>query len=78
MKRKDRTDTEAFNKMPVVCTDETKLTFGIHKGKQLIEVPDSYLLWLYNNGAYGGLLEYLEDNLEAIKNNSDNEKRRRL
>jgi hypothetical protein len=30
-------------------TDDSKLTFGMHAGKPLSEVPDKYLLWLYEN-----------------------------
>ena len=44
------------------------MPFGIHKGKQLDQIPDSYLLWLYeNNKCSGELKEYIEDNLDVIK-----------
>lgn len=51
-------------------TDDTILDFGMHKGKKLINVPDSYLLFLYNEGrAFGKLKAYIQDNLDSIKEN---------
>jgi len=45
------------------------MPFGIHKGKKLIDVPGKYLLWLYNEGnCFGEFQDYLEDNIEAFKN----------
>ena len=41
--------------------------FGAHKGKMLSQVPDEYLLFLYNNGkAFGKLAKYIEDNLDVL------------
>lgn len=52
-------------------TDESKITFGMHAGKSLSEVPDQYLLWLYeNNKAHGELKAYIVDNLDSIKHNA--------
>lgn len=53
-------------------TDEHKMPFGKYIGQKLIDIPDSYLLWLYENGKNlpTGLRLYLEDNIEAIKKNS--------
>jgi uncharacterized protein (DUF3820 family) len=52
-------------------TDDSKLTFGMHAGKPLSEVPDKYLLWLYeNNKAHGDLKLYIIDNLDSIKHNA--------
>lgn len=49
-------------------TDKSIMPFGIHKGKQLDQVPNKDLLWLYeNNKCYGELKEYIEDNLDVIK-----------
>ena len=49
-------------------TDKSIMPFGIHKGKQLDQIPDSYLLWLYeSNKCSGELKEYIEDNLDVIK-----------
>lgn len=29
-------------------TDQDPMPFGIHKGKSMANVPDSYLIWIYN------------------------------
>lgn len=51
-------------------TDDTIISFGLHKGKKLSDVPDSYLLFLYESGkAFGDLKAYIIDNLEAIRAN---------
>ena len=55
------------------------MQFGQHKGKALVNVPDSYLLWLlrelqkaslYPGSFKAELLEYLEDNEDALKLNT--------
>lgn len=47
--------------------DESLMPFGEHKGKKLIDVPASYLLYLYDqNKCYGELKEYIEDNLDVL------------
>ena len=51
-------------------TDDSLMPFGKHRGKKLIEVPDSYLFWLSKeNRVTGELHDYIEDNLDAIKEN---------
>lgn len=50
-------------------TDESIMPFGMFKGSRLIDVPDSYLLWLYENDKMGRLRKYIEENLQAIQNN---------
>lgn len=46
------------------------MPFGKYKGTPLGEVPDSYLLWLYENGIQSWPLKsYIEENLDAIKKN---------
>lgn len=56
-------------------TDETLMPFGKYKGEKLINVPASYLLWLYDNGkCYGALKEYIEDNLDVLKIELKNKK----
>lgn len=50
--------------------DTTIMKFGKYKGCQMSEVPDEYLLYLYENcNLFGGLKKYIEDNLDAIKSN---------
>ena len=48
--------------------DNTIITFGMHKGKKLANVPAGYLLWLYNSGkAKGELKAYIEENKEVLE-----------
>lgn len=50
-----------------MLTDESKMPFGVHKGKAMANVPNSYLKWLYEKGTVkGDLREYIEDNAEII------------
>lgn len=44
-----------------------------HRGKPISEVPDSYLLWVYDNKIFHWdeqLWEYLEDNIDSIRKNA--------
>jgi len=51
-------------------TDESIMEFGYYKGQKLSEVPDQYLLNLYNSGkCFGPIKVYIEANLDAIKAN---------
>lgn len=48
--------------------DTDLMPFGEHKGKQMIDVPAKYLLWLHDNGLRkGDVLNYILNNLEALK-----------
>lgn len=50
--------------------DYSIMPFGKYKGAQLINVPDQYLLWLYENGkCFGELKDYIIANLDSIKHN---------
>ena len=47
--------------------DQSIMPWGKHKGVEMGQVPDQYLLWLYTSRkAKGDVLEYIIDNLEAI------------
>lgn len=47
--------------------DNSKMPFGIHKGKAMANVPDHYLKFLYEQKkVYGDLKKYIEDNAEII------------
>lgn len=49
-------------------TDESIMPFGKYRGKKLIDVPDAYLLWLWDNGVNQlDLKAYIEDNLAALR-----------
>jgi len=51
-----------------VLTDESEMPWGKHKGEEMINVPASYLLWLYDNEkCSGSVLDYIKDNLEALR-----------
>jgi uncharacterized protein (DUF3820 family) len=48
-------------------TDESIMPFGKYKGEKLANVPDEYLLWLYENGkCFGELKLYIKENLDVI------------
>lgn len=49
-------------------TDTDLMPFGVHKGKKLIDVPASYLLWLLeNNKCSGEVKKYIEDNKDVLQ-----------
>jgi uncharacterized protein (DUF3820 family) len=49
-------------------TDKDLISFGIHKGKQLISVPASYLIWCFdNNKCPKDLRDYIEDNMNVLR-----------
>ena len=46
--------------------------FGKYKGKQMVQVPASYLLFLYEtNKCSPRVKEYIEDNFQVLKKESD-------
>lgn len=50
---------------------ESIITFGIHKGKKLKDVPCDYLLTLYKKRiAFGCMLEYIHNNLDVLNAHS--------
>jgi len=50
--------------------DTDIMPWGEHKCKEMQNVPDSYLFWLYDNGkANGKVLHYIIENLDSIKYN---------
>lgn len=48
------------------------MPFGKHKGKDLENVPDDYLLWVLENAdnLRGDLKTYLEENEDSIRKNA--------
>lgn len=48
-------------------TDSSKIPFGKYKGEKLINVPGSYLIWLYENDKAGVLKSYIEENLDVLR-----------
>lgn len=62
--------------------DNSKLWFGKHVGKELANVPASYLLWWYNEnsesatgrplyGVSARLEEYIDDNMDVLTKQSN-------
>lgn len=52
-------------------TDESIMPWGKYAGKKMEDVPDDYLLWLYEvRKVCGPVGEYIKDNLDAIKKNT--------
>lgn len=48
--------------------DTDLMPWGIHKGKEMQDVPASYPLYLYRQGKMSGpVLQYVEDNLEVLE-----------
>lgn len=45
--------------MSIELHDKSVLGFGKHKGKELIDVPDEYLIWWYKENA--PLVKYIEE-----------------
>jgi len=53
-------------------TDSDIMPYGVHKGKQLADIPDDYFLWAYNEKkASPSVRAYIIKNLDAIKANAD-------
>lgn len=49
--------------------DESIMSFGMHQGKALKDVPAGYLMWLYDSPKSVGtadLRRYIEDNKEVL------------
>lgn len=58
--------------MNAELTDDDRILFGAHNGKQLKDVPASYFHWLWINGrkrdhGTGGLGNYIRSRLPAKK-----------
>jgi uncharacterized protein (DUF3820 family) len=48
--------------------DSDLMPWGKYQGKQMIDVPADYLLWLYeNNKCSGSVKSYIIENLDVIK-----------
>lgn len=53
--------------MAQALNDNSPMPFGIHKGKAMANVPDSYLKWLYSEGkCYGPVKAYIEENADVL------------
>jgi uncharacterized protein (DUF3820 family) len=63
--------------MPEKLSDNSPMPFGkLHKGKPMVEVPASYLFYIYDQGwTRGALKDYILENFEVIKEQMKNEKK---
>lgn len=51
-----------------MLTDNSPMPYGIHKGKAMVNLPDDYLKWLYNNNKCSPeVLAYIESNADTLK-----------
>jgi hypothetical protein len=54
--------------MPDKYDDNTKMPFGVFKGKKLANIPADYLLWLLLNERTNPPLKvYIEENIEVLR-----------
>lgn len=58
--------------------DNSEMPFGKHKGKEMVEVPASYLLWYWNENEskytrgllslmQNSVMRYINENMDALK-----------
>lgn len=58
-------------------TDDSIMPWGKYQGKRMAEIPDHYLLWLYENQYCSGDVKiYIAQNLDAIRSNIARQKNR--
>jgi hypothetical protein len=58
-------------------TDNSIMPFGEYKGKKLANVPDEYLIFIYENfNLYPNLRKYIEDNMNSILANIERKKKK--
>lgn len=57
--------------------DNSKMPWGLHKGKAMVNVPAEYLVWLYdNNKCSSDVRKYIKDNLDVLKSEIKNKERK--
>lgn len=57
--------------------DYATMQFGKHRNLKFEDVPDKYLLWVYEDGVRKDqkkMWEYLEENIDAIRANVERKK----
>lgn len=58
-------------------TDESPMLFGKYKGDKMVNVPASYLMWLYdNNKCNAEVREYIKENLDVLQKEIKNKQRK--
>lgn len=59
-----------------MLTDESPMPYGVYKDVKMANVPAWYLLWLYeNNKVNTEVKEYIEDNMDVLKQEKKQSKR---
>ncbi len=54
--------------------DNSEMPYGQYKGKKMANIPAKYLLWAYDqHWCKGDVKQYIEDNFEALKTESERE-----
>lgn len=62
----------------VTLTDKSIMTWGKYKGYVLVNVPASYLIYIYVNFTiHTALKKYIEDNLGVLKMQAKNDAKER-
>lgn len=47
--------------------DDSLMPYGQYKGRKMIDVPASYLIWLYDNGKCSPQVQkYVKDSYDAL------------
>lgn len=62
--------------MAEIITDNSKMEFGMYKGYPLIDVPASYLIFLYDSGKAGRYAAYIKENMDVLTKQAKKEKKR--
>jgi uncharacterized protein (DUF3820 family) len=45
-----------------------KIPYGAHKGKKMVDIPASYLIYIWeNHKPFGYVKDYIKENLETLK-----------
>lgn len=67
-----------MSNIPLPMNDASPMPFGKYKGKPLIAVPASYLIWVWENtDVREPLKTYIKDNIDVLYAQAKREKLRR-
>ena len=57
-----------------MMTDESLMPYGKYKGIKMVDVPATYLLWLFENGKCDrDVKNYITDNLDVLNKEKNND-----
>jgi uncharacterized protein (DUF3820 family) len=61
----------------MILTDESPMPFGKYKNSSMADVPADYLMLLYNEGLKpGNVKDYIQDNIDVLKQQVKNDRNR--